>query len=316
MRRYALEVLACPRCHGSLACADPAQEVTDGVLECLPEGVSFAIEAGVPHLVRPERAEAVASLGQRYSRVWRQDGWGAAGPAYLLALPYQDLSGRAVSRWRIKARSLDALLSLLGELGPKRVLDLGSGVGWLAYHLSGRGYDAYAVDAVLDDVLGLAASATYIQTGAHFERIWGELENPPFQDATFDAVVCNASLHYGAWHDTLSSIARVLRPGGSLIVLNSPVHRDSRSAIRAASDFQSRLRGLGADEDLAGAYHHFTRQELEAAVSAHFGPVREWPFNPGLGFRWSRRLKGLLLHMEFASFPILYAQKRVEGRAP
>ena len=310
MRRAALEVLACPACHGPLRLEGESDEVETGSLACPTEGFLYPVTDAIPRLVEADRAGRVAALAHSYASVWQRDGWGATNQSYLLNLPYADVSGRRASEWRVKARSLDALERLFARHRLRRVVDLGCGVGWLSYRLAQRGYEVYAVDVVLDDVLGLGAAGVYVRSGVFFERIFGELERPPVAASSVDAVVCNASLHYAKdLRATLAEVKRLLRPGGLFVTMNSPVYNDSESAERALTDFRERLRELGATEDVVSNYHHFTRDSLVRVISSEVAPVAEEPFDPGRGFRWSRRAKGAALRMELASFPLLYARR-------
>ena len=314
MREESLAVLVCPHCLGPLSV--PARGSGSGSfaeLECSNENLRYPVIDGIPQLVSPERADQVRQRADAYSRVWQQDGWGCSSRSYLLNLPNRDTTGRQTKKWRVKARSSDSLFQLLQTLTPHRVLDLGSGVGWLANRLSRQGHEAFAVDMVQDDVLGLRAAETYLQAGATFERIWAELERPPFLTGVFDAVICNASLHYAvSLEAAIAEVSRILRSGGVLVIMNSPIHNDVRSAVRAELSFQRRLSMLGASEDLISRYHHFVRSRLEAALVAAIGPPRIQRFDPGRSFRLTRRVKGVLLQMELASFPIVWAQKRTE----
>jgi SAM-dependent methyltransferase len=314
MRQESLAVLACPRCLGPLSLPRaPSSSSSVAELECADENLRFPIIGGIPQLVSPERANAVRAIAEAYSLVWRKDGWGCALPSYLLNLPDRDTTGRQSGKWRVKARSMDALFELFRTLVPRRVLDLGCGVGWLTDRLARRGHEAFAIDILQDEVLGLRAADAYLHAGSVFERVWGELERPPFQAETFDAVVCNASLHYAASLEVaLAEVKRILRPRGVFVVMNSPVHNDAQSAQRAERSFRLRLSRLEASEDLVSRYHHFVRSRLEAALTAAIGPPRLQQFDPGRNFRLTRRAKGVLLGMELASFPIVWAQKRTE----
>ncbi len=311
VRLTALGVLACPKCLGSLeAKTESEDDVDEGELLCRRDDLVFPVSAGIPQLVRPERVTDLREFAQSYSHAWQKDGWGATDTNYLLNLPKTDVTRRNTGKWRVKARSMDALLSLLEELEPQRVVDLGGGVGWLSHHLARRGHEVYDVDAVLDDAIGLWAAGVYLRHGPHFERVWGELERPPFLNGSIDTVVCNASLHYASSLPTaVKEIGRILKPGGSLIVLNSPVHRDGISAVRAEVDSRRRLRQLGASDKTVSRYHHFDQEMLNRTMTISIGPTEEVSFDPGRLFSIYRRLKGLALGMELASFPILVATK-------
>ncbi len=310
MRLASLEVLGCPVCHGPLIPSEPrGSGFEEGSLRCAAEGISYPVADGIPRLVTAEGQARLRELTDEYSAVWRKDGWGGSTPEYLLALPYRDVTGREPSKWKVKARSLDALLALVAGLAAHRAADLGAGTGWLSYRLAQAGLDVYAVDMVLDEVLGLGAAGTYLRHGVSFERAQGDLSQPPFRAGSLDLVICNASLHYApSVSETLAQVARILRPGGSFVVMNSPVHVDPRSRRKAEGDFRAHLVRQGASERLAASYHHFVRSELVASLEEAIGPVEEVRYDPGAWFRWTRRLKGMALRMELARFPILRAR--------
>ena len=311
MKPQALQVLSCPNCLG------PVEAVYSGpgtaeitALRCLREDLQFQVLDGIPMLVRADRIASVEAFVGSFSAAWEKDGWGCPDDSYLLDLPYRDSTHRRASEWRVKARSMEALLRILEIVQSSRVVDLGSGNGWLAHRLALLGREVYAVDILRDNRLGLAAAKVFLRAGPHFERIWGELERPPFRDESMDVVICNASLHYATnLEQVIWEVARVLRPSGVFIVLNSPVHNDRRSATQAQTEFRTRLERLGATPDVVTRYHHFARSELEAAISTSFNNVVAAPFNPGTLFRWTRMLKGIATGIEFASFPVLCATK-------
>ena len=76
----------------------------------------------------------------------------------------------------------------------KRVLDLACGSGWLTIFLSKYGFDVTGID--------IAKPATELgQTWAQEENakvtfICGDILNLPFDDKSFDAIVCNSSLEH------------------------------------------------------------------------------------------------------------------------
>ena len=314
MHRRALEVLACPECALPFTEISSSSETLEaGTLRCR-YGHEFEIASGIPLLVQESDLPRVRAYANSYAPTWAKDGWGCPDPDYLMNLPYRDVTRRRAAEWRVKARSMEAVFRVLDPRTCRRVVDLGSGVGWLSHRLATRGHEVYAVDAVLDETVGLGAAGAYLQAGPPFERVWGELHRPPFRSSIVDAVVCNASLHYARdLSIALREIARILRPGGLVAILNSPVHINRASAARAESDFRAHLRNLGATEGVVSTYHHFTRSQLESDVRAAIGTVHEIRFDSGRWFRWSRRLKGLALRMELASFPILTVTKRELG---
>ena len=310
MHRRAIQVLGCPECGLPFLGSSLLSETIDvGILRC-SQAHEFEIADGVPLLVRESERPRLLAFADSYGPVWAKDGWGGSDREYLRSLPYHDTTHRRVAEWKVKARSMDALLRFLDPQKWPRVVDLGCGMGWLSHHLAVRGHEVYAIDVVLDGTVGLGAAGTYVRMGPAFERVWAGLHRLPFLSSSVDVVVCNASLHYASdLGISLGEIARILRPGGLVAILNSPVHSRGSSTVRAQSDFRTHLRALGATDDVMSVYHHFTRSELEAGLRTAVGPVNEIRFDPGRWFRWSRRVKGLVLQMELASFPILTATK-------
>jgi SAM-dependent methyltransferase len=116
----------------------------------------------------------------------------------------------------------------------RRVLDAGCGSGRnLPYFLT-QGFDVYAIDA---DARAVASARTVARSrGAAEDRIvHGELEALPWADATMDAVICSAVLHFAADRAQFTRIVdelwRVLAPGGLFFArLASSIGLESRLA--------------------------------------------------------------------------------------
>ncbi len=186
---------------------------------------------------------------------------------------------------------------------------LGCGAGWLSYRLQLNGYEAYAIDVLTSDALGLGAARVYQHHGPAFERVQGELNRPPLADHSMDAVICNASIHYALdLPQTVREIRRVLRSNGIFIVMNSPIHSDASSARRSEAHTRKRLIRAGAGPCVAQTYRHLSMEDLDQAVGFGFQPFREEPFDAGRGFRLTRRAKTIILRTELASFPIIFTQ--------
>lgn len=113
---------------------------------------------------------------------------------------------------------LAELRNVFGE-DRKKVLDVGTGTGFLALLLADFGYDVTGID-MSDGMLSVAKEkAQDIGLKIHFER--GDAENLPFDDQTFDGVVCRHLL----WtlpkpEKAISEWIRVTKQGGKVAVID------------------------------------------------------------------------------------------------
>lgn len=109
-----------------------------------------------------------------------------------------------------------AMLALLGEVRGLRVLDAGCGTGVYAEWLLDHGAEVVGVD-VNESMLAFARERVGGRAALHL----GDLRAPlPFlAGESFDVVLCSLVLHYVAeWAAPLATFARVLRPGGALVL--------------------------------------------------------------------------------------------------
>lgn len=133
------------------------------------------------------------------------------------------------SRGRTLRRRAELAAALLGA-GPGDVLDAGMGGGVLLEELDRRGWRVAGVD--------LAPSMVERARGrlphARERLLEGSIEDLPFADGSFDAVVATGVLEYAA-HDldrAVTELVRVLRPGGTLVA-SFPNYRAPATLWRA-----------------------------------------------------------------------------------
>jgi len=273
---------------------------------CVAEGHAFPSTANLPVFLRPGE-ESILTDAEAYAAAWKLSGF-APPPDKLRDLPHAGGTGRRI--WAQKARSLEALLRLLGPGQGRKVVDAGAGTGWLSYRLTEAGFRCYATDVSADPEVGLRASAAYDQTPHAFERAIATLSRWPVRNDSVDVAVCNASLHYLAdIRPALEEAARVLHHDGSFVLMNSPVHADPTAAVRASAEFIYRLRAPGGPARLLENHHHFVTADLERELRSVFAEVRRHEPAYGAKFRLVRALKGFALRMELASFPIYEAHR-------
>ncbi|MFJ9697466.1 class I SAM-dependent methyltransferase [Kitasatospora sp. NPDC101183] len=95
------------------------------------------------------------------------------------------------------------------------VLDLGSGTGRVAAHLASPARRVIAVDRSH----GMLEFARGSLPDRHAVALRADVRHLPIRDASVDAVICSGVLHHlPDWRGALAEAARVLAPGGTLIV--------------------------------------------------------------------------------------------------
>jgi ubiquinone/menaquinone biosynthesis C-methylase UbiE len=109
------------------------------------------------------------------------------------------------------------VLRLLGDVAEKRVLDAGCGNGHLTWQIAKLGADVTAVDLSINLLAYARGRAERRGVSIHLER--ADLSRLQYDDSSFDAVVASMTLQFvERYEDAISEMARVLKPGGRLIV--------------------------------------------------------------------------------------------------
>ena len=125
-----------------------------------------------------------------------------------------------------------AVLAALGARPVGRLLDVGTGTGRMIELIGPRAAAATGVD-LSPEMLRLARGKVEAAGLGHAEVRMGDMGALPFPDASFDTVVLHQVLHFAqAPADVLGECARVLTPGGRLLVADFAPHE--REELRTA----------------------------------------------------------------------------------
>jgi len=134
-----------------------------------------------------------------------------------------DYSARAYIAWIDRGAPerellLDpVMLRLCGDVAGARVLDVGCGEGRFCRMMASRGATAVGIDPTAAMIR--AAKGRDVGGACDYVRAAGERQ--PFADATFDLVLSYVTLvDIEGYRDAIAEMARVLRPGGHLVVAN------------------------------------------------------------------------------------------------
>jgi ArsR family transcriptional regulator len=119
------------------------------------------------------------------------------------------------------AAALDAALP--PRIG--RLLDIGCGTGGLLERLAGRIEEGLGVDASRD-MLALARTRLAERGLSHIAVRQADMYRLPIADSVFDAVTLQMVLHYAEDPAVaLAEAARVLKPGGSMVIVDLAPHQ-------------------------------------------------------------------------------------------
>jgi ArsR family transcriptional regulator len=206
------------------------------VLDRLPEGDEvLAADRRQAARVLAERARAATDSFVRKGAEWDE----------MSAL---DLPAAAVER---------ALLALLPAEGLGRVLDIGTGTGRLLELLAPRVSAGLGVDASRA-MLALARARLARPGLTHCAVRLADMYRLPLPDGGFDLVLLHMVLHHAEDPAAaLAEAARVLRPGGRLVVVDLAPHDNAEALQRLAHRWpgfsDAGMRGLLADAGLSAS---------------------------------------------------------------
>jgi len=289
--------LRCPNCHASMGSVRyAAPSIFETGQRC--SGCSFAIlsSQGIWKALCPERQRYYDRFLSEYQIVRAAEGRGSHSADYYLALPYRDLSGHNQDQWTIRSRTYSYIERQIlnpiaeGTGSPLLVLDLGAGNAWLSYRLALRRHLPVAVDLSINGRDGLGAAAHYLQSlPALFPRFQAELDRLPFADSQFDCAIFGASFHYSEdYGRTLAEAIRCLRPGGTVIIADSPWYEDDESGQQMLRERRAHfIEHYGFPSDGLASLEYLTDKRL-AALESQFGI--SWSIHrPQYGLRWTMR---------------------------
>lgn len=233
----------------------------DGALQATGDGTRYPVEDGIPRLLTPTaRATAAAADADLTPPPGKQD-LPLAEPTLLKMLPYATRPEEGPGMWLRKRAAWEQLERFLDDAGlppQMRAVDAGAGVGWVARRLSLLGAYALALDASTEARYGLGGALRMAgDAQAPFLPVQADLARPPVLPESADLVVfCDSLPPASALAETLTRHAATLRPGGLLVLVDSPIAPE-------ATDRDT--------DDLL-----LTRTAVDTALAASGLAVREW----------------------------------------
>jgi len=122
-----------------------------------------------------------------------------------------------------------------------------------------------------------------------FPRIEASLDQLPFSGGGFDLVIFNASFHYSPnYVHTLAEALRCLRPGGAVVIADTPWYARHESGMRMVEEKRALFRAqYGFPSSSIPSQEFLTPDRLEL-LSVALG-ITWQTYTPFYGIRWSLR---------------------------
>lgn len=221
-----------------------------GETRCPGCGRANAAAGGGLDLLDDEARDEADRFALDYTALRRREGWMGRGGR-------EDPEDGDPRLWRQRVESVSeawaALVATHTGEGLRVVVDVGSGGGWAARYLS----DACVIAIDLLDVACTSAAL----------HVRGDMRSLPLRDRSVDGALYVASLHYAPLEEAVREAVRVLRPGGVMVALDSPMYRDrlgqARSQARSAAYYSA-----AGFPGLTPHYHPIDITELRARMVA------------------------------------------------
>jgi SAM-dependent methyltransferase len=233
--------------YGLLACPSCGTSPLAGIAACPGCGRLVGTQGGGLDLLDDASRPDANAFTERYRSLRLAEGWvDPTGP--MLA------RGRSEPwrRWRSATRAAAYLAREWPDPAGRVVADIGSGTGWAQPLFAG-----FAVVAF--DILPTRPSDNALTVRADMRRL-------PLRDSTIDAAFFSASIHYVPPAEAVAEAARVLKHGGLLVVVDSPIYGNDDSRARAAGRSAAYYASAGYPE-LATGYHPVSVGELRSVVA-------------------------------------------------
>jgi len=195
-----------------------------------------------------------------------------------------------------------------------RLADLGAGNCWLAARLADAGHQVVAIDISDDSRDGLGSADSFARPHS-FQRIEADFDAVPLAGGQLDAVIFNGSFHYTSGAAaTLLEARRLVRPGGVVVIMDTPVYRLAASGDRALQE-RSREWSARSSATTAVAPAADSRPEDDAR-EAYLTRRRLSQLGRQSGFEWTLHRLPLGLRWHLRPWFNLLSGRREPARFP
>jgi SAM-dependent methyltransferase len=274
---------------------------------CASCGHSVEVRDGIVRCLTPEAVERADPFLKQYRLVREREGYCPARAEYYRGLPKVGRSDPHAAEWRIRKESYRHLQRVAFSREERlRVLDLGAGNGWLSHRLAERGHRVVALDQSDDERDGLGVCRVY---RVPFAAVQADFHQLPFQPGAFDAVILDAALHYASDPVAVMNEARrMVVPGGTIAVVDSPMFADERDGDGMVRDKRWQLKHVHGLDDVSTGVGYLTYDWLDRTARSIGMAGRFLPSRGPLGWRLKRRVSRRSIGREPAAFGVWVAR--------
>jgi SAM-dependent methyltransferase len=161
--------------------------------------------------------------------------------------------------WAVRRRSAKSLMRYLKKFDPDRILEIGCGNGWLTNFLASHlQADCCGVDV---NEIELKQGVRLFSTTDRITFVYGDITSGVFDDCKTDVIICASVIQYFPNVTSLIDKLRgMLRPGGEIHIIDTPLYRDSDAAAAKARSVEHFTK-LGHPA-MASYYHHHAWESL------------------------------------------------------
>jgi SAM-dependent methyltransferase len=273
--------LRCPDCRGELLAT------TDDGIRCGSCSTDFPLRHGILNmLVHPSGGVVEELRGGMREAGLPQD---ASFEDYIFrATPHIDSFDERKQRtdkptgpkspdlgyYSMTERNFQHVFRRLKLTGSERVLEVGANFDFpFLTPFAERGCECFATNIFFFHTNGAEAEAP---AAPDVSRVVGDMNALPYKDASFDIVVFSATLHHTPdLQETVSELARVLKPGGTALILSEPV----RGLVKHLWKFvDSRFADHGRDEEIHE--HEYSIFTYRSTLARNGFAINESFFSP------------------------------------
>ena len=150
----------------------------------------------------------------------------------------------------------------------KSCLDLGSGAGRHSKYLAEKGMDVTAIDL---SEIGVEKTKEVLKSFPNSKVLIGDIHNLPFENESFDSLVCNRVLDYNddnGLEVAFAEIERVVKSGGIVLITVRSVSQQPKPEEILISENDEHAKSFKV-VDSAQVQHYFTEQEIQSLAKKH-----------------------------------------------